>query len=556
MATVNYCIDKDKKKEDGTWRVIIRVTHKRIKRYISTDIYVTKADVNKKFQIKDFDIEEDVRKVLASYRKKISEISDKLDQYDCQKVKDYLLKKECENIDFIKFAWDQIGAMKVKGTKDNATTALKGFIDYVGSTIDINEISLSTIENFESYLRTERKVQRSNNPSKTITLTLKPVGDTGIKDYMTRLHSFYKEAMRQFNDRGLIRVPYDPFTRYTMPKQSATKYRNLEAAMIRAIRDCEDVAVGKYSRVARAVLGRDLFMLSFYLIGMNAVDLFNATEYKNGRINYSRAKTKSRRQDKAFISVKVPKVAMPLVEKYLDPSGERVFRFYKMYSDHDGFTKALNGGLKSVAQHLNFNVDLTFYYARYSWANIARNICRISKDDVAMAINHSDSDRNHLNSVKIRHTASATDKLKQAYKMLGITNQLSVDMEAIFNRWARVRITDPELKKLIQLAMSPNRETYENVKADRQGELSGQFNNIVSSVFDYAMTSPSQQENTTKGTLFGMYNAVTGYFQNVKNFRDDQSKFKSIMQGTGLQRNQTAFDLCTQFSKHGAKMLN
>lgn len=163
---------------------------------------------------------------------------------------------------------------------------------------------------------------------------------------------------------------------------------------------------------------------------------------------------------------------------------------------------------------------------------------------------------NHVNCIKIRHTVSATDKLSQAYKMLGITNQLSVELEAVFNRWSRVHITDPQLKQLIQLAMSPNRETYEKVKAGKQEELSSQFNNIVSSVFDYAMTSPSQQENTTKSTLFGMYNAVTGYFQNVRNFRDDQSKFKSIMQGTGLQKNQAAFNLCADFARHGSSILN
>lgn len=162
----------------------------------------------------------------------------------------------------------------------------------------------------------------------------------------------------------------------------------------------------------------------------------------------------------------------------------------------------------------------------------------------------------HVNCIKIRHTASATDKLMQAHKMLGITNQLAVELEAVFNRWSRVRISDPELKMLIQLAMSPNCETYELVKTGKQEELTSQFNNMVSSVFDYAMTNPSQQEDTTKGTLFGMYNAVTGYYQNVKNFRDDQSKFKSIMQGTGLQKNQSAFNLCTEFAKHGCAILN
>lgn len=164
--------------------------------------------------------------------------------------------------------------------------------------------------------------------------------------------------------------------------------------------------------------------------------------------------------------------------------------------------------------------------------------------------------RNHVNHVKIRHTASATDKLKEAHKMLGITNQLSTELEAIFNRWTRVRITDPQLKKLIQLAMCPNKETAEKLKNGKHEELSSHFNNVVSSAFGYAMTAPSQQENTTKGTLFGAYNAVTGYFQNVRTFRDEESKFKSIMQGAGLQKNQTAFDLCTDFAKNGAGVLN
>jgi len=128
-------------------------------------------------------------------------------------------------------------------------------------------------------------------------------------------------------------------------------------------------------------------------------------------------------------------------------------------------------------------------------------------------------------------------------------------MEAIFNRWSRVRISDPELKRLIQLAMVPNKETYELLKTGKESELSSQFNNTVSAVLDYSLTSPSQQEATTKGTLFGFYNSVTGYYQNVKGYRDNEAKFKSIMGGTGLQRNQTAFELCNDFAKHGTNIL-
>ena len=163
---------------------------------------------------------------------------------------------------------------------------------------------------------------------------------------------------------------------------------------------------------------------------------------------------------------------------------------------------------------------------------------------------------NHVNCIKIRHTASATDKLKEAHKMLGISNQLSIELEAIYNRWARVGISDPELKRLIQMAMAPNKETIEKLKTGKEEELSSHFNNIVSSVFDYAMTSPTQQEATTKGTLFGAYNSVTGYFQNVRNFKDEETKLKSIMYGNGLNKSQGAFDLCAGFAKHGSVILN
>jgi len=163
--------------------------------------------------------------------------------------------------------------------------------------------------------------------------------------------------------------------------------------------------------------------------------------------------------------------------------------------------------------------------------------------------------RNHTHCIKIRHTASASDKLKEAHKMLGISNQLSVELEAIYNRWSRVRISDPELKRLIQLAMSPNRETTEKLRTGKDEELSSHFNHVVSSVMEYALVSPTQQEETTKGTVFGAFNAVTGYFQNVRNFRDEESKFKSILYGTGLQRGQAAFDLCADFAKHGGAVL-
>lgn len=156
--------------------------------------------------------------------------------------------------------------------------------------------------------------------------------------------------------------------------------------------------------------------------------------------------------------------------------------------------------------------------------------------------------RNHTNAIKIRHTANAKERLEQAHKVMGISNQLSVQLESIFNNWTSVKITDPELQRLIQLAMVPNKEVLDKIQKGEWDELSTCFNNMCKTVYDYAMTSPTQQTETTKGTLFGAYNAVTGYFQNVRNYKDDESKLKSLLYGgTAQARTQKAFNLCMDF---------
>jgi hypothetical protein len=133
---------------------------------------------------------------------------------------------------------------------------------------------------------------------------------------------------------------------------------------------------------------------------------------------------------------------------------------------------------------------------------------------------------------------------------MGITNKLSEQLDGIFNQWAKVRITDKQVMQLIQQAMSPSKEVLDNVKKGMADMLSTAFKNICDNAFMYAMSSPTQQTATTKGTLFGAYNAVTGYFQNVKEYKEEEDKLNSVLFGTAMQRSQTAFRLCELFSKH------
>src|SRR4029079_6542708 len=102
--------------------------------------------------------------------------------------------------------------------------------------------------------------------------------------------------------------------------------------------------------------------------------------------------------------------------------------------------------------------------------------------------------RNRSNSIKIRHTANAKDRLEQAHKVMGISNQLSAQLEQVFNNWSQVRITDTEVRKLIELAMVPNKEVLHNLQLGKQDELSTCFTNMCDTALEYAMSNPSQQQ--------------------------------------------------------------
>ncbi|MBL7706768.1 MAG: DUF945 domain-containing protein [Taibaiella sp.] len=164
--------------------------------------------------------------------------------------------------------------------------------------------------------------------------------------------------------------------------------------------------------------------------------------------------------------------------------------------------------------------------------------------------------RNMNNVVRIKHTAGAKERLDNANKIMGIANTMSNQLEGVFNNWTRVKITDQQVKKLIQLALCPNDETLALIKKGADDDISTAFKNIVEDAFAYAMISDSQQLDTTKGTLFGAYNAVTGYYQNVKKFKDDEDKLKNIvLGGTAQKRSQNAFDLCISYAIDGAGVL-
>ncbi|MET3114164.1 integrase [Pedobacter sp. CG_S7] len=160
-------------------------------------------------------------------------------------------------------------------------------------------------------------------------------------------------------------------------------------------------------------------MLSFYLCGMNAVDFYQLTRkgIRNGHIDYNRSKTEGRRKDNAFISIKIIEEARPLLEKYIEKLSAR-------YSAYDGLDTALSMGMKQLRKLTNIP-DITFYWARHTFATIARNSCRMSKDDVALALNHVD-DEHRTTDIYIANEWGIVDEVQ--LKVLTILRKLDKKM--------------------------------------------------------------------------------------------------------------------------------
>ena len=147
------------------------------------------------------------------------------------------------------------------------------------------------------------------------------------------------------------------------------------------------IKVYKFKGVSggRAELARDCFILSFCLMGMNSVDMYELKNAANGTIRYNRAKTKDRRSDGAYIEVKIHPFIAPLMKKY--KGSNRVFNFSDRYSTAPTFNQNINKGLKEVGKSIGIN-DLQFYQARHTFATLSRNLMRFSKSDVDEALNH------------------------------------------------------------------------------------------------------------------------------------------------------------------------
>lgn len=360
MATITIEIGRKGKKKERP--VSFLVCHGKTKKRIPTEIFVTDSELtsNQK-KIKDIRKAQLVEKMRREYQDKLFNLS--IDIAACKDVDAaYIVERltaSVGDIDFFEFTEDWM--------KHTDTTSLGNYRTMLNSLerhlqqrrLPFSKINYSMLEGFKEYLKDKPRA---------------------MSMYLGLMRHLYREAMRKYNTDYEQVIKNDPFVRFKVPKQVMKKgVRSLSLEDLLKIYDFN----GKEG--SRPQLARDCFILSFCLMGMNSVDLYNVTDARGGIIRYNRQKTKERRDDDAYIEVKIDPFLAPLMKKYKDRS--RVFNFHLRYADYLTFNANVNIGLKKVGEAVGID-NLQFYQARHTFATLTRNLLKVSKSDVDEALNH------------------------------------------------------------------------------------------------------------------------------------------------------------------------
>ena len=276
--------------------------------------------------------------------------------------------------DFFEFAKTFIESMENDGRKKSAINyrvAVRNLSKFLGREMDLdfNEMTATFRGKYCDWMNKNK------------------LGKRGQELYLVSIRKIFDAAVATFNDYevGNIKIRTNPFKNFKVPKP---KFKSLCEKRALSVDTLQKIFTAPIS-TSREELARDVFLLSFCLCGMNAVDLYTCAEIKGTQLIYFRSKTKARRDDDAEMRINIPAEVIQVFNKYRSVEGNHVFLFSKHYSENGNFTTAINKGLKSINRKLNLGIDeLSLYYARHSWATIASNEVHLSDDLVDECLVH------------------------------------------------------------------------------------------------------------------------------------------------------------------------
>lgn len=298
MATLKPIIVPAKILKGGKHKIRISVAHNAETRYIVTDIIIDSEKEFKNGQVVKRDDaaakNTKIRKLMQDYQKAIDEINN-IECLTCPELISFMFqadKRRSRTISSVFNEYIQYSNIK-PGSKTFYQGCYRSLETFTGPTLLVEHINHRTVLGFDKWLR-EQKLSSHTIRSRMLVLLM-------IVKYSQRcLYAEYRVS---------------PFTGYKMP-DTVVRQSWLTTEQVKAIRDVQ-------STKKHIIKCRDLFMLSYYLGGINMCDLvkINFAECK-GVIKYERTKTMGQAKINKFVEFRIPDEAKPIINRYIGKNGQ------------------------------------------------------------------------------------------------------------------------------------------------------------------------------------------------------------------------------------------
>lgn len=246
-------------------------------------------------------------------------------------------------VDFAGQETERMGRSRSVSTHNNYRTAVASMTEFAGLGVTLADITPDMAEAYQSWLR-----------SRGVCLNT-------VSCYMRSLRTIYNRAVEE----GLVADSH-PFRRVFTGK-SRTDKRSVDTEDIRRL--CA-LPLGHGTSLE---LARDLFMFSFYAMGMPFVDLafLRKSQIIRDHIFYHRRKTGQR------VCVALEPCMADIIARHGNTTGDYVFPILRSASAEDAAREyatrltAHNRALKRLAAMAGLSRPLTSYVARHTWASEA-----------------------------------------------------------------------------------------------------------------------------------------------------------------------------------------
>ena len=298
--TIKLCIRPSKRRTDGRYTLYFSFADRGQTKFAAADVSIAAPHNLKNGQI----IKEPnanyhnakLNQYLIDYQRRYDALADWQRALPLPQIIELLRGSPEDNTSFAAFAQRAIDGYKRRGQGSYLTKeyALQKFNAKFGA-LSIKAITRRTLDDFVEHLRG---------------LNLR---ETTISICVREIKAIYHLAQAE----RLVSRDDDPFFKYPVPK-----WTSRDAALtIEQLKTVRDVPLAR----KLTSFARDIFMIIFYLGGVNFVDLINLKPPADGRIAYERQKTRASKRQEIPVSLAAQPELTPYIEKY--KGGDTLFDF-------------------------------------------------------------------------------------------------------------------------------------------------------------------------------------------------------------------------------------